>query len=694
MNRSNRQALNRIAWMLALVSISVPLAAQAQPSLHFAFDPPQLELAVGDTTEVTVRLLNEDDALHPEAFLIFARGRRGLEVMSREVQSDGTGTTQVVAHKPGSFTLTARTLGPRDVRVTGRLAVEVPYPSLERIVFVDAPSHLYTGTTTTFATQVIDAAGLEREGLTVTLASSNPEVASPDAFGNVIAHAPGAVTLTAQVEGVQQTLDLDIRANPVDQLDLTSDAQEARTGDVVHFEAVARNAAGEIVADIPVMFTFTARPDDDLGQAASGQIEDDGRFVAETPGLYTILASSGGRVAQRTVRIGPRNVQQQIEVIGHGPVLDVYTSDLWVWEGQDGRDYAVTGTWSANGEAYFWDVTDPANMALIDTVTVDARTVNDVKVSEDGTVCVISREGASTRRNGIVILDCRNPSDVTILAEYDDELTGGVHNVFIYDNHVYAVNNGRRYDVINIEDPTNPHRVGRFELDTPGHRIHDVWIVDGIAYSSNWSDGVYLVDVGGVAKAKTGAQTDQAPMPEVGAGLVGGSPQNPVPFASYQYPSGWNHAAFPYRSASTGTFYVVAGDEAFPYPRLAPDAPEKAAGWLHFVDFTDIQQPKEVARYQVPEAGSHNYWIEDDILYAAFYNGGLRVVDLSGELMGDLYRQGREIAMFLPSHPEGRIRNAPMAWGPQPHKGTIFLADHYSGLWAVRLVPNDAAGTR
>ncbi len=62
--------------------------------------------------------------------------------------------------------------------------------------------------------------------------------------------------------------------------------------------------------------------------------------------------------------------------------------------------------------------------------------------------------------------------------------------------------------------------------------------------------------------------------------------------------------------------------------------------------------------------------------------------------MGDLYRQGREIAMFLPSHPEGRIRNAPMVWGPQPHKGTIFLADHYSGLWAVRLVPNEAAGTR
>ena len=47
------------------------------------------------------------------------------------------------------------------------------------------------------------------------------------------------------------------------------------------------------------------------------------------------------------------------------------------------------------------------------------------------------------------------------------------------------MNNGLRFDVINIEDPQNPHRVGRFELDTPGHAIHDIWIVDGIAYTSN-----------------------------------------------------------------------------------------------------------------------------------------------------------------------------------------------------------------
>ena len=256
---------------------------------------------------------------------------------------------------------------------------------------------------------------------------------------------------------------------------------------------------------------------------------------------------------------------------------DVHTSDLWIWEGTDGRDYAVTGTWGANGEAYFWDVTDPANMSIIDTVTVDARTVNDVKVSEDGRTAVITREGASNRKNGIIILDVSDPSDVSITAEYNQGLTGGVHNAFIYKNHVFAVNNGRRYDIIDISDPQNPTTVSRFELNTPGHSIHDIWVENGIAYSSNWSDGVVAVDVGSTPNANSPEQHN------TGAGSF----ENPVKLGSYSYPSGWNHAAFPFKSKSTGDFYVIAGDEAFPNGINIEDEPTVPAGWIHFVKFED-----------------------------------------------------------------------------------------------------------
>ena len=128
---------------------------------------------------------------------------------------------------------------------------------------------------------------------------------------------------------------------------------------------------------------------------------------------------------------------------------------------------------------------------------------------------MIGREGASDRKNGIIILDVSNPYDVKILSEYTKNLTGGVHNVFIDNDHVYALSGSQRYFVINIEDPKNPVEVGMFEVGKEGQSIHDVWIEDGIAYSSNWRDGVYLVDVGN--------------------GIADGSPSNPVAFANYDY---------------------------------------------------------------------------------------------------------------------------------------------------------------
>ena len=45
-----------------------------------------------------------------------------------------------------------------------------------------------------------------------------------------------------------------------------------------------------------------------------------------------------------------------------------------------------------------------------------------------------------------------------------------------------------------------------------------------------------------------------------------------------------------------------------------------------------------------PFTGStlHNIWVEDDILYQAYYEGGVRMVDVSGELMGNLYTGARD----------------------------------------------------
>ena len=213
---------------------------------------------------------------------------------------------------------------------------------------------------------------------------------------------------------------------PVNKLVLKSDESNVRSGDVINFTAVAYDKRGNTLDDITVDFSFTGKSFD-KSNSASGLILEDGRFVGDVPGKYIVSARVGNVSASKITNVFPRNVKQQITNVGSGLVNDKlipltfgYLREL------TGGDYAVTGTWGADGTAYFWDVKDPSNIKKIDSVQVDARTVNDVKVSEDGKTCVISREGASNRKNGMIIIDVSNPRDVKILSEYTKNLTGGV----------------------------------------------------------------------------------------------------------------------------------------------------------------------------------------------------------------------------------------------------------------------------
>ena len=660
-------------WVAGLVFLLMGVADGQEPSevgeLTLEVSPSRLVLEVGETAILTATVRTGDGGLVGDSEVIyFSRARRSVSVTR-----DG----RVEAYRPGDFTLVA--LVPveadddsrrPDARVRVEVEVTVPLPAAEEVAFMAVPSRYYVGTKPRLEVQVTDTLRTVRGDILVAFESNNPRVARVDRFGVLALREQGTVDITATAGGVRETLAIRVENSPVVSLDLHASADRAVTGEVIRFTATAKDARGLSVRGVPVRLGVSGETVPGvIAAGATAQIAADGRFVAERSGIYTVVATTGSHSATRTVSIDSRNVTAEVEVVGRGKVLDRHTSDLWVWEGSDGRDYAITGTWGAAGDSYIWDVTDPSKIEKLHEVKVDARTINDVKVSEAGDIAVISREGASDRRNGIVILGVGNPREgVPVLSEFTDQLTGGVHNIFISENHVFALSAGRRYDVISIEDPRQPRRVGQFELDTPGHGVHDVWVADGVAFSSNWTDGIVAVDVGGGGK--------------------GGSPERPVELGRYTYPSGWNHAAFPYKSQSTGKFYLFAGDESFPYGGYSAQPggrPSRAAGWIHVIEWSDWDDPQEVARYQVPEAGSHNLWIENDIMYAAFYNGGLRVVDVSGELMGDLYKQGREIAMYLPTDPDGYISNAPFVWGPQPYKGHIFFTDWNSGLWAVRL---------
>ena len=138
--------------------------------------------------------------------------------------------------------------------------------------------------------------------------------------------------------------------------------------------------------------------------------------------------------------------------------------------------------------------------------------------------------------------------------------------------------------------------------------------------------------------------------------------------------------------------YVFVGDEVF---SAAPRATEgggviglgRAYGRLHVIDVSTIDRPREVAYYEPKEGGSHNVWVAGDTLYLGDYQGGLRVLDISGELRGDLQRQGREIAHVVTGDAAGSVPNAANAWGAIYRDGLIYVPDINSGLWIVKVEP-------
>ena len=667
----------RTKFALALVAGTVlasPVAAQDAAVeaglrvMQLIAEPAEVTVEVGSSVPLTIRALDAAGGTVDAQLRIFGRGVS---------YSDG----MLTATQGGAAMLLASVVLPADADRQPpmvQVPVTVTWPavaSIELEALTDGT--LYAGTQVRYSAAAFFADGSQHGEPSFSWATSDPSVATVDSRGNVTAHGAGMVTLTVSFDGARGSETMEVPTLQASSLDIIGGADQARQGDVLSFEAVL-SGSGRRITDAPVSWTVSFQPDDSINAPGAGGIVRDGKFVGEVPGLYTVMATAGDLFARTTVDVAPREAVQEIQVHGQGSVSNVHTSDLWIYEGNDGRDYAVTGTWGANGWAYFWDVTDPTNIAKTDSILVDARTVNDVKVSPDARYAALSREGASNRRNGAVILDLADPAHPVIVSTFDTNgVTGGVHNMFATEDYLFALAGGDKYVIIDVTDLANPRYVS--EYNHPDSRIHDVWVHDGVAYSSEWENGVVVVDVGN--------------------GRWGGSIENPVYVTNVPYPVGATHAAFPYFQEDTGKFYLFLGDEIMNREGEAwggaglggiPEAggtPSVTRGYIHIIDFTDPANPVDVARYQAAEFGTHNLWVEDDMLYVAYYEGGVRTVDVSGELMGNLATQGREVAVYKGFDPNGYVANAPMAWGPQPYKGNLFFSDFNSGLWSVKVMP-------
>ncbi|MGI9627873.1 MAG: Ig-like domain-containing protein [Longimicrobiales bacterium] len=618
------------SWILIATTIT---SFQLGPE-RVVVEPGETTLEVGGSVALTARVLDEAGAvltMHPVTWLAPTPEVVSVDQAGRVI-AVGPGEGRIGAragNTVGFARIVVRSLPPAEIEA------RLPVPSLA--VGVSAPV-LVTAR---------DGAGEVMRDATVDFTSSDPSIAFVDQSGRVWARAPGRASVTVSAGTSRVDVPIRVDGELSGELSIVPQGSTLRTGDVLRLRV---DGAGELFPAWSV-------------EGAGAQVEAEGSegvFVAEEPGAYRVTALVGEGTAETTfITVEQRLDEAELVRVGRGSAAEHHSGDTWVFEGADGRDYAYIGTFMYDWMKV-WDVTDPSSPALTDSLQLDARRINDVKIHENNRLGIVTREGASDRQNGIVILDLSEPAHPRILSEYKRTVPGGVHNVWMEGDLVFAVHNGTsEIHIIDISDPANPDEVGRWGIESDNKSLHDVIVQQGYAHLSYWDDGVVTLDVG--------------------AGTHGGTPTEPAFVSRYKYPVGNTHTAW--RQGR----YLFVGDEIFPDDWDA-DRPIEARGYIHVLDFQDPENPVEVAKYEVPEAGAHNIWVEGDRLYVGYYQAGLRVVDISGELRGDLYKQGREIAILKTTDGESTVPNWGMTWGAQIHKGNIFTSDLNSGLWIVKLV--------
>ena len=657
--------------VIALLSlIQGPLQVQQAPSpiARLVVTPAQRTVTAGDTLRLHVEALDAAGKRIDKTLVRFMAAGGSFE---GDVTPDGL----VVAGSTGVLPINVMAMVEGSRPVVDRVEVKmVPGPAA-RVEITPPPGKLVVGQRIRISANSWSAAGDVRNDR-VQWASSMPAAVRIDEDGMITAVAPGRARITATAGLANASTTVEVVANTIASIEITPARPTGRQGDVIRFSAIPKDAQGRRIAGLTPSWSFAP---------GKGLIEPDGAFVGYERGDYVVTASFGNRTADALVRLEHRDVRRPVTVVGRLPRTRFNTEEVWI---HPNGKYAYLGTGGGGDRMYVIDISNPANPVVTDSLMANTRRVNDVMTTPDGKFLVHTREGADNRRNGIVIASLEDPAHPKVISEFTEGVTAGVHSAFIahqpkYGTHIYLTNNGTNaLHIVDITDPYKPKEVAQFRTQSlfSGGSLHDVDVQDGLAYLSYWNDNLVILDVGN--------------------GIKGGTPSNPVQVSQYKYDlealyrdvaavggPGFirgTHTAWRHKD------YVFISDEVFPAhsPKGTKDeSANRQYGRLQVIDVSDIENPRSVAWYEPEMGGVHNVWVAGDTLYMGAYSGGFRAFDISGELRGDLRAQKREIAHLPTADLDGVVRNSVMTWGVVVKDGLAYVNDMHNGLWIVRIDP-------
>ena len=365
-------------------------------------------------------------------------------------------------------------------------------------------------------------------------------------------------------------------------------------------------------------------------------------------------------------------VSQPFKVLGLGSDTTRWTAEVAVR-----GNVAYTTTWGSRvaqgNKVNIWDVSADKPTLIDSLIVPGATTLGDVVISDDGTIMVVATERTG---GGIVVYSLSDPRHPQQLTRYQTTNTNpGVHTAKL------ARVNGKLYGFLSIDPiccatgnvlarlvtvdlsvPSAPREIFTQVVGTP--YVHDVFIRDGLLFLALWDAGLDIWDIGGGGK--------------------GGSPEAPVVIGNVKTIGGEVHNVWWYHDASGGKKYAFVGQEG------PGSIGSSSVGDIHVVDVSNLAAPKEVAFYRVGGAGTHNFSVDEKtgVLYAAYYNAGVRAIDVRGDLAScsvkdiygrcDLTAMGREIGAGLVE-----LNRTVYVWGVQYVNGVVYASDMMAGIWKL-----------
>lgn len=320
-------------------------------------------------------------------------------------------------------------------------------------------------------------------------------------------------------------------------------------------------------------------------------VQDDGSFTGKVAYCQNGECLTGTFVSVKVERIPGETEASGLELVSeHNQWPDQATNEITVnVRVKDGIAYVAR---YVDGLRII-DVSDATTPVELGHAPValpdDGEIYNDVKLVGDHALM------ASSER-GVVVIDVSQPGSpierTTFGVQPDGADHVNVHTLFVEGTRAYLANTtGVWLEVWDVADATAPVYLGAFqhpEVETnPAAYLHDLYVEDQVAYLNYWDLGFVVVDA-----------ADPANMVEIG-----------------------RYDDYPRRTSHSSWVTTVGAQ------RIAVVGDEDWGAHLHVVDLATMERIGELSLR--PEVSIHNIMAFGDRAYIAWYQDGLRIVDLS-----------------------------------------------------------------